>query len=111
MPEAAAGVVAAVVAVAAPACCEASKPNRSTKAERVLSTQKEMRFTGSPAEGLEMEPVLGEAGASRGSRTRSVHALGAADEDVALGDVGHPVQQGRDVVDPVVDAPGSQEPP
>jgi hypothetical protein len=41
-------------------CREASKPTSSTTADSVDRTQKEMRFTrGSPAEGLEMEAVVG----------------------------------------------------
>ena len=44
-----------------------------------------------------MEPVLGEAGTEKGVADQVGPRLGTADEDVALGDVRHPVAQGRDV--------------
>jgi hypothetical protein len=99
-PDSAAGVAAGPE----PPRCEASKPRRRTNAEIVLRIQKEMRLTVSPAERLEMEPVLGEAGAEQGVPDQRGPDLGAADEDVALGDVGHPVAQRVEVVDTVVDA-------
>ena len=59
---------------------------------------------GSPAEGLEVEPVLGEAGGEQGGADQGGPGLGAADVDVALGDVGHPAQEGGQVVDALADA-------
>src|SRR4051794_35754343 len=65
-----------------------------------------MRLTPSPAERLEVEPVLGETGCGQRGADQGGPARRAADEHVALGDVGHPPQQGGHVVDPLVDAPG-----
>jgi hypothetical protein len=45
---------------------DASKPKRRTTTEIVLRIQNEMRRIVSPAERLEMEPVLGKAGANEG---------------------------------------------
>src|SRR4249919_1083034 len=62
-----------------------------------------MRLTGSPAERLEVEPVVRETGGGQGGADQGGPALGAADEHVALGDVGHPAQERGHVVDPLVD--------
>jgi hypothetical protein len=87
------GALAVVVAL------EASYPKRRTTTDRVLRSQNVMRFMGSPREGLEMEPVLGEAGGGQGGADQVGPVLGAADVDVAVGDVGDPVQEGGQVVD------------
>ena len=57
-----------------------------------------MRFIGSPPEGLDVEPVGGRPAARRVRADEVGPGLGAADVDVALGDVGDPVAQGGEVV-------------
>src|SRR3954447_10201243 len=57
-----------------------------------------MRLMRSPGKGLEVEPVLGEAGVGQGAADQVGPALGPADVDVALGDVRDPVAQSGEVV-------------
>src|SRR3954465_11361190 len=60
--------------------------------------QRTMRFTGSPTEALDVEVVCWEAGGLGGATDVGGPRLGAADVHVALGEVGHPVGEGGQVV-------------
>src|ERR1700712_3796295 len=57
-----------------------------------------MRFMGLPAKALDVEMVSGKAGGLRGAPDVLGPGFGAADVDIAIGDVGHPMGQGCPVV-------------
>src|SRR3954466_9851811 len=61
--------------------------------------QRTMRFIGgSPAKALDVETVCGQACGLGGAADVVGPRLGAAYVDVALGEVGHPVEEGGQVV-------------
>src|SRR4051794_7418834 len=64
-----------------------------------------IRLITSPSESLDVELLGGQAGSLGGTAHALDPGLGAADVDVAVGQVGDPVLQGGQVVDPVQPGP------
>lgn len=73
--------------------------NSRTSADTVLRNQKVSRFIGSPLEGLEVESLRRQTGGEAGGADQFGPLLGAADVDVAIGDIRDPPQQRLQIVD------------